>query len=186
MTRATRVGVALAALLLVVLTASGAWSWWNYRPDHDQWIRTTHVVASVVLLVLAVALVVLAIVRRAGVGAVGVVASIGVLATTGGAYVTGRLLPWDQMALWAVIARPRWGVAATFDAQVKYVILRGREVSVSTYRGWAVAHLAFAVLVGLALVMVWLRARDREVSRRAPAPAPAPVPAEAGESGPAR
>ena len=181
MTRATRVGVALGALLLVVLAASGAWSWWNYRPGRSEWIRSVHEVAAVALLVLAVVLVVLAVVRRAGIGAVGVVASIGVLATTGGSYVTGRLLPWDQLALWAVVARSRWGVSAAFDARVKYVILRGREVSVSTYRGWAVAHVVLGVLVGLALLMVWLRARDRQVSRRAPAPVPVPA-----ESEPAR
>ena len=46
MTRATRAGVALAGFLLAVLGVSGAWLWWNYRPDRDQWIRTVHQVTA--------------------------------------------------------------------------------------------------------------------------------------------
>jgi cytochrome bd-type quinol oxidase subunit 2 len=172
LTRATRVGVALAGFLLVVLGASGAWLWWNYRPDQDEWIRTVHQVAAVAILVVAVALVVLAIVRRASGGAAGIVASVGVLVTTGGAYVIGRLLPWDQLALSAVIA-PKdfpYGIDVTFDDRVKFILLRSREVSPSTYHWWAIAHLVLSVLVVLALVMVWLRARARVVSPPSPAP----------------
>ncbi len=178
MTRATRGGVALAGFLLVLLTASGAWLWWNYRPDRDGWIRVLHQVAAVALLVVAVVLVVLAIVRRASTGAAGIVASIGVIVTTGAAYVIGRLLPWDQLALWAVVARKDFplGVAATFDDRVQFILLRSREVSPSTYHWWAIAHLVLSVLVALALVMVWLRSRDRSVSRRPPSPPPAGPP----------
>jgi uncharacterized membrane protein YgdD (TMEM256/DUF423 family) len=167
LTRATRVGVALAGLLLVVLGASGAWLWWNYRPDRDEWIRTTHQITALALLVVAVALVVLAIVRRASSGAAGIVASIGVLVTTGAAYVIGRLLPWDQLALSAVIA-PKdfpYGVDVTFDDRVKFILLRSREVSPSTYHWWAIAHLVLSVFVVLALVMVWLRAQERVVTQ---------------------
>jgi len=167
LTRATRVGVALAGFLLVLLGASGAWLWWNYRPDRDQWIRTVHQITAVALLVIAVALVVVAIVRRASSGAAGIVASIGVLVTTGAAYVIGRLLPWDQLALSAVIA-PKdfpYGVDVTFDDRVKFILLRSREVSPSTYHWWAVAHLVLSVFVVLALVMVWLRAQERVVTQ---------------------
>jgi quinol-cytochrome oxidoreductase complex cytochrome b subunit len=181
LTRATRVGVALAALLLGVLGASGAWLWWNYRPDRDEWVRVVHQGAAIALLVVAVALVVFAILRRTRVGAAGIVAGVGVLVTTGAAYVLGRLLPWNQLALWAVTPRHefQWGVAGAFDDPVKYLIVRGREVSVSTYRGWAIAHLVLSALAVLALVMVWLRTRDRGVggvSRRRPSPAPVPEP----------
>jgi len=166
LTRVTRVGVALAGFLLVVLGASGAWLWWNYRPDRDQWIRTVHQVAAIAMLVIALALVVLAIVRRASAGAAGIVASVGVLVTTGAAYVIGRLLPWDQLALWAVAVGKNFplGAAATFDDRVKFIIVRGREVAASTYHWWAIAHLALSVLVLLALVLVWLRARGRETT----------------------
>jgi hypothetical protein len=187
LTRATRVGVALAGFLLVVLGVSGAWLWWNYRPDRDQWIRTLHLVTAIALLVIAVALVVLAIVRRASTGAAGIVASIGVLVTTGAAYVIGRLLPWEQLALSAVIA-PKdfpYGVDVTFDDRVKFILLRSREVSPSTYHWWAIAHLVLSALVVVALVMVWLRAGERGVSRRPPSPPPSgPPPGLAPRTGP--
>ena len=48
-----------AALLLAVLAASGAWLWWDYRPDRDQWIGTVHQIAAFALLVAALALLVL-------------------------------------------------------------------------------------------------------------------------------
>jgi len=173
LTRGTRAGVVLAGFLLVALGASGAWLWWNYQPGRDEWIRVVHQVASIGLLVVAVGLVVLAIVRRANAGARGVVAAVGVLGTTGAAYVIGRLLPWDQLALWAVATRKDFplGVAATFDDRVKFILLRSREVSATTYHWWAIAHLVLSALVIVALVMVWLRARERPVSR-GPLPPP--------------
>jgi hypothetical protein len=175
-TRATRVGVALAGLLLVALAASGAWLWWKYRPDHDQWIRTVHLGAAIALLVVAVVLVVMAIARRARTGGAGIVAAVGVLFTVGGAYVTGRLLPWDQLALGTVTsARDIGGVQSTFDEDVRFMIVRAREVATSTYHWWAVAHLALSALVVLALVLVWWRTGERAVSRRLPPPPPPPA-----------
>ena len=162
MTRTTRVGVALAGLLLVVLGASGAWLWWNYRPDRDQWVATTHEVAAIALLVVAVALVALAILRRARAGASGIVAALGVLATVGASYVTGRLLPWDQLALWAVTIggnRIPHGVAGTFDDRVKFLIVRSREVSIDTYHFWAISHVVLGALVALTLLLAWWRTK---------------------------
>jgi quinol-cytochrome oxidoreductase complex cytochrome b subunit len=178
-TRATRVGVALAALLLVVLAASGAWLWWNYLPGRDEWIRVVHQAAAIALLVVAVALAGLAILRRGRSGAPGVVAGLGVLVTVGAVYVLGRLLAWDQLALDAVTTGrgASGGVALTFDSAVKYVLIDGRQVSASTYHWWAVLHLVLSGLVVAALVLVWWRTRDRAVSRRPPSPAPAAPPA---------
>jgi hypothetical protein len=180
LTRATRAGVALAGCLLVVLGASGAWLWWNYQPDRDQWIRTVHQFAAVALLVVAVALLVLAIARRARVGASGVVAAVGGFVTVGAAYVLGRLLAWDALALHAVVTDVA-GVAGALDPSVAVVAIDGREVAPSTYEVWAWSHLVLSVLAVLALVMVWLRTRDGDVSRRLPpTPAPAPEPEPAG------
>jgi hypothetical protein len=176
LTRATRVGVALAGLLLAVLVASGAWLWWDYRPDRDQLIRTVHQVAAVALLVVAVAVVILAVVRRARIGAAGVVASVGVLLTVGAAYVLGRLIAWDALGLHAVRLDVA-GVDGALDSAVFVVAVDGREVSPSTYATWAYAHLTLSALVVVALVLVWLRSRDRDVSPR-PGPAPAPAPAD--------
>jgi hypothetical protein len=165
LTRATRVGVALAGFLLAVLAASGAWLWWNYRPNRDEWIRTVHQVAAIAILLVAVALLVLAIVRRTRLGASGIVAAVGIFVTTGAAYVLGRLLAWDGLALHAVVTDVA-GVAGALDPSVAVVAIDGRQVSPSTYEVWAWSHLALTALVVLALVMVWLRTRDGDVSRR--------------------
>ncbi len=160
MTRATRVALALAAFLFVVLGASGAWLWWNYRPDRDQWVRAVHQVAAVGMLIVAVGLLVLAILRRRQLRLPGVVAAVGVFVTVGAAYVTGRLLPWDGLALHAVTAGDDLaGVGAAFGPEVAVVAIDGRAVSSTTYEAWAYAHLALSALVVLALVMVWLRSR---------------------------
>ena len=167
MTRATRAGIALAGVLLVVLSVSGAWLWWNYRPDQDEWIRVVHQISAVALLVVAVALMIVAIVRRGRSGAPGVVAGAAVLVTVGGAYVLGRLLPWDQLALGAVTtARDSdLGVALTFSSDVKYVLIDGRQISAGTYQWWAILHVALSALVVLALVLLWLRSRPVGSSR---------------------
>jgi quinol-cytochrome oxidoreductase complex cytochrome b subunit len=76
----------------------------------------------------------------------------------------GRLLPWDQLALWAVTTGSNGefdGVRAVFSSQAKFVTINGREVSPSTYEFWAYAHLGLAVLVGVALTLVWLRTKER-------------------------
>jgi len=185
LTRATRVGVALAGFLLAVLAASGAWLRWNYRPDRDQWIRTVHQIAAIALLVVAVALLVLAIVRRTRTGASGIVAAVGVFVTTGAAYVLGRLLAWDGLALHAVVTDVA-GVAGALDPSVAVVAIDGRQVSPSTYEVWAWSHLGLSALVVVALVLVWLRTRDGDVSRRPrPTPAPAPAPVAQPARGPA-
>ena len=150
-----------------MLSASGAWLWWNYRPDRDQWVRVVHQVAAVGLLIVAVGLLVLAILRRQQLrrswcrrgGR-------RVLVTVGAAYVIGRLLPWDSLALHAVTTGDGLaGVGAAFGSEVAVVAIDGRAVSPATYEAWAYAHLALSALVVLALVMVGLRSRDRAVVR---------------------
>jgi hypothetical protein len=177
-TRITRVGVALAGVLLLVLVATGAWLWWNYRPGPDHWVRVVHQVAAAALLALATALAIVAIVRRGTTGARGVVAGAAVLVSVSGAYVLGRLLPWNRIAL-SEYPRPgdSLGVAVAFSSRVQYLLLGDRQVSPSTYRWWAIAHLALSVLVVLALVLLWLRTREGDVSRRSRPPAPAEEPA---------
>lgn len=161
MTRAARVALVVAAFLFVALGASGAWLWWNYRPDRDQWVRVVHQVAAVALLVVGVILVIVAIVRRGRASAPGIVAAVGVLVTVGGAYVTGRLLPWDALLLHAVTTGGNVaGVRAAFGPNVGLVGINGREISPSTYETWAYAHLALSTLVLVALTMVWLRTRQ--------------------------
>ncbi len=153
----------LAGVLLVVLTASGAWLWWNYRPDRDQWIRTVHQVTAIALLVVALALVVIAILRRARTGASGIVAAVGMFVTVGAAYVLGRLLAWDALGLHTAV-RDVAGVDGALSSAVLVVSIDGREVTPSTYQTWAYSHLVLSGLAVLALVMVWLRCKDRTVA----------------------
>ena len=165
MTRATRVAVRAGRLPAGGLSPrSGAWLWWNYRPDRDQWIRTVHQVAAIALLVVAVALLVLAIVRRTRTGASGIVAGhrgvrhhrCGVRArAAAGVGQPRRCTQWSTDVA---------GVAGALDPSVFVIGIDGRQVSPSTYEVWAWSHLGLSVLVALALVMVWLRTRDASTS----------------------
>ena len=155
--------VACQRVLLRRLAASGAWLWWNYRPDRDQWIRTVHQVTAIALLVVALALVVIAILRRARTGASGIVAAVGMFVTVGAAYVLGRLLAWDALGLHSAV-RDVAGVDGALSSAVLVVSIDGREVTPSTYQTWAYSHLVLSGLAVLALVMVWLRCKDRTVA----------------------
>jgi hypothetical protein len=178
LTRATRAGIALAGVLLVVLGASGAWLWWNYRPDRDQWIRTTHQVAAIAVLVVAVVLACLAILRRRQTRASGVVASIGLLVAIAAAYVLGRLIAWDGLGFHAVVSEAK-GVDTALQSSVFVISVDGHTVSPSTYATWAYAHLVLAGLAVVALLLVLLRLRERpgQISPRTQGPATAPEPA---------
>ncbi|HEY3673999.1 MAG TPA: cytochrome b N-terminal domain-containing protein [Acidimicrobiia bacterium] len=175
---------------LTVLATTGVWLWFRYLPSassawpgtrapaHDEsWIRTAHRVVAYLVVVLAVVALVLAIGRRVRSGVRGVVAGTGVLVTALAASFTGYLLPWDQLALWAVsVGSDIRGVQAPFRAEVKYIIVGSHEVSPSTYRFWAVSHVVLGVLVAATVVLVWLRSRARDVSRRPLSPPPAAPP----------
>jgi quinol-cytochrome oxidoreductase complex cytochrome b subunit len=159
---AARVLVVLATLTMVVLAASGAWLWFEYHPGPSHTIRVVHQIATIVLVVLAVGLLFVAIARRLALKLAGIVAAVGVLVTALAAVVTGRLLPWDQLALNAVstgddIDR---GVRAVADSRVVFVLLDGREITPSTYQFWAYAHLALGLLVVATLVLAWMRTRE--------------------------
>jgi quinol-cytochrome oxidoreductase complex cytochrome b subunit len=178
----------LLAAALVVLTATGLWLWFRYQPTaadawptvkgapgHDEgWIRITHRVTSFVVIVLAVATVVLVVGARIRAGTRGIVAGVGVLVTALAASFTGYLLPWDQLALWAVTTGGDMrGAQVVFRNEVKYVLSGTREVSPATYRFWAVAHVVLALLVVVTVVLAWLRTRFRAL--RPPSSAPEAV-----------
>jgi quinol-cytochrome oxidoreductase complex cytochrome b subunit len=183
----------LLAISLVVLVVSGVYLWFRYEPTAaaawptvrslDQaptWssrMRTTHRVASFLTIALALAAAILLVGRRIDTGRRGAVAGVGVLVTALAASFTGYLLPWDQLALWAVtVGSNMRGVQATFDTRVKYLLLGSREISLGTYRFWAISHLVLGALVAAAVVLAWLRTRERRVSPSSPAEEPAPEP----------
>jgi quinol-cytochrome oxidoreductase complex cytochrome b subunit len=186
----TRVVLLVLAAALLVLAATGVWLWFRYEPtaarawkgtgspaDDEGWIRMTHRLASHVVVLLALAALVLVVVRRIRDRVRGVVAATGLLVTAAAASFTGYLLPWDQLALWAVtVGSEIGGVQAAFRSEVKYILVGSREVSPGTYRFWAITHVVLGVLVAVGALLVWLRGRDRAVSRPPSSPPPAAPP----------
>jgi quinol-cytochrome oxidoreductase complex cytochrome b subunit len=169
---AVRVCLVLLGVALVILATTGVWLWFRYQPNAvtswsgggrragDTWIRALHRGSSSAAQLLALVSVVLLVGRRVRTGARGVVAGVGVLVTAVAAAVTGHLLPWDQLALWAVtVGTDLRGVQAIFDAQVKYVLVGSREISVGTYQFRAISHVVLAVLVAVAALLAWTRTR---------------------------
>ena len=59
-------------------------------------------VAAMALVVVAAGLLFVAIARRLARRAAGIVAAVGVFVTALAAALTGRVLPWDQLAIWAI------------------------------------------------------------------------------------
>lgn len=89
------------------------------------------------------------------------------------ASLTGQLLPWDALALWAVtVGTNHDGFEFVIDSsQIRHVIVDGTEVSVSTFARWFWTHAALLpVLATGAGVVLW-----RSLGR------PAGVTAEEGE-----
>jgi quinol-cytochrome oxidoreductase complex cytochrome b subunit len=184
----------MLAVALVVLVVSGVWLWFRYEPtaaaawptvrslhtthNWSSWMRTTHRVASWCAVPLALAACVLMVGRRIRTGRRGVVAGSAVLVTALAASFTGSLLPWDQLALWAVtVGTNMRGVQSIFRSDVKYVLLGSEEISPGTYRFWAIAHVVLGVLVVAAVALAWMRALRRWVSPTPPlAPERAPEP----------
>jgi quinol-cytochrome oxidoreductase complex cytochrome b subunit len=174
----------LLGLTLVVLVVSGAWLWFNYRPEAAQqwaditgtpagtstWLRDVHRYTADASFVLALLTLVLLLASRVGAGRRGVVAGVGVLLTALAASITGDLLPWDQVALWAVTvgSNTMKGMRPAFDSRVKYVLIDGHEVSLSTYRFWAITHVVLGVLVAVAALLAWLRTREPAPETKGP------------------
>ena len=77
------------------------------------------------------------------------------------ASVTGYLLPWDQLALFAVtVGTNISGYTWLRDGSVRFVLMDGTEIAPATLFKWLLLH---AVVLGGALaaflVMAWRRAR---------------------------
>ena len=54
---------------------------------------------------------------------------------------TGYLLPWDQLALWAVtVGTNMMGYTPVFGSQVRFVLLGGAEIGTDTLLRWYVLH----------------------------------------------
>ncbi len=80
---------------------------------------------------------------------------------------TGYLLPWDQLALWAVtVGTNMMGYTPVFGSSVKYVLLGSNEISGDTLLRWYVLHvllLPFVIVIFMA-VHFWRVRKDGGVS----------------------
>jgi quinol-cytochrome oxidoreductase complex cytochrome b subunit len=79
---------------------------------------------------------------------------------------TGYLLPWDQLALWAVtVGTNMMGFMPIIrnSSQVQYVLIGGSQISVGTLRAWFFIHV---LVVPVVLFAVGILAARRLFGRR--------------------
>ena len=80
---------------------------------------------------------------------------------------TGYLLPWDQLALWAVtVGTNMMGYTPVFGSSVKFVLLGSREIGNDTLLRWYVLHvllLPFVTVIFMA-VHFWRVRKDGGIS----------------------
>ena len=156
-----RAGLVRSAIaLFVLLAATGVWLSFFYRPTMHGWAQTMHsmhIAYAIVLVFVLVALLAVTVAERGGWH----LAATLFLASLALAY-TGLLLPWDQLALWAVtIGTNIRGFFTLFGDEVRYVLINGVEVSTGTLRAWFVVHALVLPLVFGAVL--WRLRRHRHV-----------------------
>ena len=80
---------------------------------------------------------------------------------------TGYLLPWDQLALWAVtVGTNMMGYTPVFGKQVRFVLLGGVEIGTDTLLRWYVLHvlmLPFVIVIFMA-IHFWRVRKDGGIS----------------------
>src|SRR2546426_6708323 len=80
---------------------------------------------------------------------------------------TGYLLPWDQLALWAVtVGTNMMGYTPVFGKQVRFVLLGGVEIGSDTLLRWYVLHvlmLPFVIVIFMA-IHFWRVRKDGGIS----------------------
>ena len=88
---------------------------------------------------------------------------IGLVLATAATGITGYLLPWDQLALWAVTVGTNYsGYRPLFGDQVKFVLINGTEIAPSTLVRWLLVHMLLLgpAVVGFTLVLLRRYRRD--------------------------
>jgi len=80
---------------------------------------------------------------------------------------TGYLLPWDQLALWAVaVGTNMMGYSPVIGSQVRFVLLGGTEIGAETLLRWYVLHVLlfpFVTVIFLA-IHFWRVRKDGGIS----------------------
>jgi quinol-cytochrome oxidoreductase complex cytochrome b subunit len=154
---------------LVALAVTGATLHFRYRPataSAVDAVREIHRVASAVFIWTAAVFAVLQLAARRW-SRCASAATVFVLALA--ASFTGFLLPWDQLALWAVtIGSGYRGYTWLFDHDVvRFVIIRQSRIGLGTLRFWYVVH---AALVLPLTVSLRLASRSRRAERQVDEP----------------
>ena len=134
---------------------------WDVRVSSA--LRLIHRLAAWLAVLTAVATGVALAIRRPETASrwAGPVLGAGIPITTLAAFFTGLLLPWDQLALWAVtVGSNVRGYRVLFDPVVRFVLIGGVEISRHTLIWWLLVH---TLLLGSALVALvvlgWRRKR---------------------------
>jgi len=181
---ATRVALWIVAVLLVILIATGIALTFRYRPTVNRpyasvtdleprspiTLRGVHRLAAAVFVpavgALAIATIGLFLARRTRAPiALSLFAGLATLAAS----FTGYLLPWDQLALWAVtVGTDMRGYAPILrHGNVKYVILGSREIDVTTFNRWFWTHTVLIPVVIVAVLVALVMAARRPRSTAA-------------------
>jgi quinol-cytochrome oxidoreductase complex cytochrome b subunit len=80
---------------------------------------------------------------------------------------TGYLLPWDQLALWAVtVGTNMMGYTPVFGSKVRFVLLGGAEIGSDTLLRWYVLHVLFVPFVTVIFMAIhfWRVRKDGGIS----------------------
>ena len=80
---------------------------------------------------------------------------------------TGYLLPWDQLALWAVtVGTNMMGYTPVFGGQMRYALLGSKEIVSDTLLRWYTLHvllLPFVIVIFMA-IHFWRVRKDGGIS----------------------
>lgn len=175
--------ISALTLEVVVLTATGLWLIFYYRPSSAAgWgapglrntmhavraVRGIHRFTAALAVPTSIAAGVLVVIqarmrlpgRRKGWAAVGAGPGLAILALA--ASFTGYLLPWDQLALWSVrTGTDLRGYGAAFGGSVQFVLIGDSTITKATLWRWFMVHtVLLSSLLISALVISW-RPRPR-------------------------
>lgn len=181
---ASRIAAGILLVELGVLTITGVWLTFFYRPAFSQtWpgvtghrdslelMRSVHIWTSRLAIPTAMAFAASFIAEvfvrasrpwprlRATVASVALVP--GVLLAS----FTGALLPWDQVALWAVsVGKDIKGYQFLWDSSgdYRFVLVGGSEIGIDTLLRWLIVHaVVLPALMLMAIAVAWRATRKR-------------------------
>jgi quinol-cytochrome oxidoreductase complex cytochrome b subunit len=164
-------GVVLA-LEVVALATTGVVLFFVYRPTRPGVVelpeiaRALHRFVSWAIVPTAVAHLAATLAGRLGRRSRRVAPGVGVLVGSAAASFTGFLLPWDQVALWAVVVGPGVrGYRSVFSDAARFYLIGPVEVGVDTMQRWLGVHVALgaavAALAGAIVIRVVRRPAER-------------------------